>query len=61
MREPDQLGDEEEDEQRYRAVFFTGPPLKVLSVKLHSKSHQKSSKCQNFVRVWHLVVFWADQ
>ena len=25
------------------------------------KSLQKSSKCQNFLRVWHLVVFRADQ
>ena len=29
--------------------------------RLHSKSHQKSSKCQNFLRVWQAVVFWADQ
>ena len=28
-------------------VFFIGPPLKVLIVRLHTKSHQKSSKCQN--------------
>ena len=25
------------------------------------KSLQKSSKCQNFLRVWHLVIFRADQ
>ena len=25
----------------YRVVFFNWPPLKVLSVRLHSKSHQK--------------------
>ena len=39
--------------------FFTGPPLKVLSVRLHSKSQRK--KCQNFLRVWHSVIFRADQ
>ena len=31
----------------YRVSFLTGTPLKVLSVRLHSKSHQKCSKCQN--------------
>ena len=48
--------------------FLTGPPYKRLSVILHSKSHQKSSsvkkkfkKCQNFLRVWRLVIFRADQ
>ena len=25
----------------YRVVFLTGAPLKVLSVRLHSKSHKK--------------------
>ena len=25
------------------------------------KSLQKSSECQNFLRVWHLVIFRADQ
>ena len=38
----------------YRVIFFTGTPLKVLSVRLHSKSHQKSSKCQNLLTGWHL-------
>ena len=33
----------------YTVFFFTDPPLKVLSVRLHSKSHRKSSKCQNFL------------
>ena len=33
----------------YRVFFLTGPTPKVLSVRLHSKSHQKSSKCQNLV------------
>ena len=32
-----------------QGVFLTGAPLKVLSVRLHSKSHQKSSKCQNLL------------
>ena len=41
----------------YRVIFLTGTPLKVLSVRLHSKSHQKSSKCQNFLtnkNLWFL-------
>ena len=25
------------------------------------KSLKKSSKCQNFLRIWHLVIFRADQ
>ena len=29
--------------------FLTGAPLKVLSVRLHSKSNQKSSQCQNLL------------
>ena len=33
----------------YRVIFLTGTPLKVLSVRLHSKPHKKSSKCQNFI------------
>ena len=32
-----------------QGVFLTGAPLKVLNVRLHSKSHQKSSKCQNLL------------
>ena len=42
---------------KYRVIFFTGTPLKVLSVGLHSKSHQKSSKCQNLLtekNLWFL-------
>ena len=35
-------------------IFSAGTPLKVLSVGLHSKSHQKSSKCQNLLTGWHL-------
>ena len=37
-----------------QGVNLTRPPLKVLSVRLHSKSHQKSSKCQNLLTGWHL-------
>ena len=33
----------------------------TVSVRLHSKSHRQISKCQNFPRVWHLVIFRADQ
>ena len=40
----------------YRVSFLTGPTQKVLSVKLHSKLDQKSSKCQNLLTGWH---FWA--
>ena len=35
-------------------VFLTGLLLKVLSVRLYSKSHQKSSKCQNLLTGCHL-------
>ena len=31
-----------------RVFFITVAPLKVLSVRLYSKSDQKSSKCENF-------------
>ena len=41
--------------------FLTGAPLKVLSVRLHSKSHQKSSKCQNLLTEWHLELFGRNQ
>ena len=40
-----------------QGVFFTGPPLKVPSVRLHCKSCWKSSECQNFLR----VIFRVDQ
>ena len=33
----------------YRVIFLTGSAQKVLSIRLHSKSHQKSSKCQNLL------------
>ena len=39
----------------------TVPTLKVLSVRLHSKSHQKSSKCQNLLTGWHLEKSCKDQ
>ena len=45
----------------YRVVFFTVPPKKMTKCQITCKSLQKSSKCQNFRRVWHLVIFWADQ
>ena len=37
--------------------FLNGTPLKFLSVRLHSKCHQKSSKCQNLLtgkNLWFL-------
>ena len=37
--------------------FWLVPPQKVLSVRLHSKSHRKSSKCQNLLTSWHLELF----
>ena len=38
--------------------FWLFRPKKWLSVRLHCKSHQKSSKCQIFQWVWH---FRAEQ
>ena len=38
----------------YRVVFLTGPSKIFLSIRLHSKSHQKSSKCLNLLTGWHL-------
>ena len=35
-------------------LFLTRTPITVLSIRLHSKSHQKSSKCQNLITGWHL-------
>ena len=40
----------------YRVSFLTGAPLKVLSVRLHSKTHQKSSQCQNLLTEKKLVI-----
>ena len=37
------------------------PPQKVLSVRLHSKSHHKSPKCQNFLTGWYLEFFGGHQ
>ena len=37
------------EKYKYRFFFVTVAPLKALSVRLHSKSHQKSSKCQNLL------------
>ena len=33
----------------------------MTQCQITCKSLQKSSKCQNFLRVWHLVIFRADQ
>ena len=42
-------------------LFYWSALENERSVRLHNKSHRKSSKCQNFLRVWHLVFFRADQ
>ena len=44
----------------YRVSFLTGPAQKVLSIRLHSKFHQKSSKCQKFLTDWHLDISGRD-
>ena len=46
-----------------QGVFFNWFPVqKVLSIRLHSKSHQKSSKCQNLLTGWHfLELFGRNQ
>ena len=49
------------DNGMYRVFFLTRPPLKVLSVRLHSKSHQKSSKCQNLLTGWHLELLGGGE
>ena len=41
--------------------FFNWSALKMTKCQITCKSLQKSSKCQNFQRVWHLVIFRADQ
>ena len=41
--------------------FFNWSALKMTKCQITFKSLQKSSKCQNFLRVWHLVIFRADQ
>ena len=35
--------------REYTGCFLTGAPLEVLSVRLHSKSHKKSCKCQKLL------------
>ena len=45
----------------YRVVFFYCSAQKMTKCQITCKSLQKSSKCQNFRRVWHLVFFWAEQ
>ena len=41
--------------------FFNWSALKMTKCQITCKSLQKSSKCQSFLRVWHLVIFRADQ
>ena len=41
--------------------FFNWSALKMTKCQITCKSLPKSSKCQNFLRVWHLVNFRADQ
>ena len=41
--------------------FFNWSAQKMTKCQITCKSLQKSSKCQNFQRVWHLVIFRADQ
>ena len=41
--------------------FFNWSALKMTKCQITCKSLQKSSKCQNFLRVWDLVIFRADQ
>ena len=40
--------------------FFNWSALKMTKCQITCKSLQKSSKCQIFQRVWHLVIFRAD-
>ena len=41
--------------------FFNWSALKMTKCQITCKSLKKSFKCQNFLRVWHLVIFRADQ
>ena len=41
--------------------FFNWSAQKMTKCQITCKSLQKSSKCQNFLRVWDLVIFKADQ
>ena len=44
-----------------QGVFFDWSAPKMTKCQITCKSLQKSSKCQNFLRVCHLVIFRADQ
>ena len=44
-----------------QGVFFNWSALKMTKCQITCKSLQKSSKCQNFLRVWYLVIFREDQ
>ena len=35
--------------------------IRIYKCQITCESLQKSSKCQNFLRVWHLDIFRADQ
>ena len=48
-------------DQVVQGGFFNWSALKMTKCQITCKSLQKSSKCQNFLRVWHLVIFRADQ
>ena len=47
--------------EKIQGVSSTGPPLKINKRQSTCKSHQKSSQCQIFQWVWHLVIFRAEQ
>ena len=47
--------------QYLQGGFFNWSALKMTKCQITCKSLQKSSKCQIFLRVWHLVIFRADQ
>ena len=47
--------------QNLQGGFFNWSALKMTKCQITCKSLQKSSKCQNFLRVWHIVIFRADQ
>ena len=41
--------------------FFDCSAQKLTKCQITCKFLEKSSKYQNFQRVWHLVIFWAEQ
>ena len=46
---------------KYTECFFlTGTPINVLSVRLHSKFHQKNSKCQGRMATPKQMNFWRS-